>query len=247
MKVPQLRNMYEKTGFDQTSLINNRGFGFTHDGAVDTLFSFLNFGGFTFANDQQRLDVEAFLMCFTSETHAGIGTQAMLPDPGTADQPAAFTDLVALAGSPLLELVVKGILNGETRGFLMLPNETFQSDRASQVFNLLVLINAAGPGAEFTFTLVPAGSGERLGVDRDEDGFFDRDELDAGSDPADPISTPDNVGDLDGDGVVGITDLLILLAGWGSCPAPPVPCPTDLDGDGSTGITDLLLLLANWG
>jgi hypothetical protein len=30
----------------------------------------------------------------------------------------------------------------------------------------------------------------RVGVDRDEDGFFDRDELDAGSDPADPSSTP---------------------------------------------------------
>ncbi len=25
---------------------------------------------------------------------------------------------------------------------------------------------------------------------RDEDGFYDRDELDAGSDPADPLSTP---------------------------------------------------------
>jgi hypothetical protein len=30
----------------------------------------------------------------------------------------------------------------------------------------------------------------RIGVDRDEDGFFDRDEIDAGSDPADPSSIP---------------------------------------------------------
>ena len=30
----------------------------------------------------------------------------------------------------------------------------------------------------------------RIGVDRDEDGFFDRDELDAGTDPADPSSIP---------------------------------------------------------
>jgi hypothetical protein len=29
-----------------------------------------------------------------------------------------------------------------------------------------------------------------MGIDRDEDGFLDRDELDAGSDPADPQSTP---------------------------------------------------------
>jgi hypothetical protein len=48
--------------------------------------------------------------------------------------------------------------------------------------------------------------------------------------------------DLDGDGSVGIADLLILLAAWGPCPG----CPADLDGDGSVGITDLLQLLAAW-
>jgi choice-of-anchor B domain-containing protein len=54
-------------------------------------------------------------------------------------------------------------------------------------------------------------------------------------------------GDLDGDGSVGISDLLMLLAAWGPCPDPPDPCPGDLDGDGSVGIGDLLILLANWG
>ncbi len=49
--------------------------------------------------------------------------------------------------------------------------------------------------------------------------------------------------DVDGDGAVGITDLLSLLAAWGSCPG----CPQDLDGDGTVGITDLLDLLAAWG
>jgi hypothetical protein len=49
--------------------------------------------------------------------------------------------------------------------------------------------------------------------------------------------------DLDGDGVVGITDFLILLANWGFCPG----CPADLDCNGVVGITDLLMLLADWG
>ncbi|MHC4414772.1 MAG: hypothetical protein ACYS0G_05765 [Planctomycetota bacterium] len=53
-------------------------------------------------------------------------------------------------------------------------------------------------------------------------------------------------GDLDGDGVVGIADLLELLASWGLCPGPPDPCPADLDGDGFVGVNDLDLLLDNW-
>ena len=39
---------------------------------------------------------------------------------------------------------------------------------------------------------VVTGCEWRLGVDRDLDGFRDGDELDAGSDPGDPASTPDN-------------------------------------------------------
>lgn len=50
-------------------------------------------------------------------------------------------------------------------------------------------------------------------------------------------------GDLDGDGTVGVTDLLQLLGVWGPCPG----CPEDLDGDGTVGVTDLLILLATWG
>ncbi len=51
------------------------------------------------------------------------------------------------------------------------------------------------------------------------------------------------LGDLDGDGTVGITDFLALLAAWGPC---PVQCVADLDGDGMVGIVDFLGLLGNW-
>lgn len=52
-------------------------------------------------------------------------------------------------------------------------------------------------------------------------------------------------GDLDGDGDVDFSDLLILLASWGECP-PEGDCAVDLDGSGSVGFADLLILLANW-
>ena len=52
------------------------------------------------------------------------------------------------------------------------------------------------------------------------------------------------LGDLDGDGMVGITDFLALLGAWGPC---PLNCPADLDGSDVVGIADMLALLAAWG
>ena len=49
--------------------------------------------------------------------------------------------------------------------------------------------------------------------------------------------------DLDGDGSVGTSDLLTLLADWGANPGNPA----DFDGNGVVGTSDLLMLLANWG
>ncbi len=55
------------------------------------------------------------------------------------------------------------------------------------------------------------------------------------------------VGDINGDGQVGIFDLLDLLGSWGECPGAPDPCDADLDADGTVGVLDLLLLLQNFG
>ncbi|MBT8485754.1 MAG: hypothetical protein KJO43_09250, partial [Phycisphaerae bacterium] len=51
------------------------------------------------------------------------------------------------------------------------------------------------------------------------------------------------VGDLDGTGDVGFSDLLAVIAAWGPCPG----CPADLDGSGDVGFSDLLTVIAAWG
>ena len=53
-------------------------------------------------------------------------------------------------------------------------------------------------------------------------------------------------GDLDGDGQVGVKDLLILLGNWGPCDQC-TKCPADLNSDCVVGVDDLLILLGNWG
>ena len=60
-----------------------------------------------------------------------------------------------------------------------------------------------------------------------------------GPEPVDP-GRPE---DLDGDGAVGLSDLLVVLASFGPCGDP---CPADIDGDGSVGFGDLLAVLAAW-
>ena len=52
--------------------------------------------------------------------------------------------------------------------------------------------------------------------------------------------------DLNGDGVVDLADLGILLADFG-CTAGPGNCSGDIDGDGDTDLADLGILLANFG
>ncbi len=48
--------------------------------------------------------------------------------------------------------------------------------------------------------------------------------------------------DLDGDGVVGFNDLILILSSWGICPG----CPEDLNGNGEVDFNDLIQLLAAW-
>jgi len=51
------------------------------------------------------------------------------------------------------------------------------------------------------------------------------------------------IGDLDGDGIVGVEDLLIVISQWGSCSG----CVSDLDGNDIVNVEDLLIVIANWG
>jgi hypothetical protein len=59
---------------------------------------------------------------------------------------------------------------------------------------------------------------------------------------------PDCAGpaDLNCDGVVDVSDLLILFDNWGAC-ANCDNCPADLNGDCVVNVSDLLILFNNWG
>ena len=218
-KIAHLRNAYQKVGMfgmPDVDFINItdvnftgdqvRGFGFLHDGSIDTVFHFLratvfNFGG---GGDTTRRQVEDFVMAFDTDFAPVVGQQTTLTATNAATVGARIDLLVqrastafVLLGAPGVrecDLVVKGNVQGEERGWVwQLGPNGFRSDRAADALlsdaALRALPGTVGNGP-LTFTCAPPGSGERAGIDRDEDGFLDRDEIDAGSDPADPLSIP---------------------------------------------------------
>jgi YVTN family beta-propeller protein len=242
-KNAHLREVWRKVGANRQSQTALRGVGFDHNGEEATLQDLLSIG-FQWAagaqGQQQRRDIEAFMLSFPSGTRAGVGQQVTAD--GAADDTARINQFVTIANGGSVGLIVKGRLGGEARGWFLQGGQ-FVADREGDApMSPAQMLAQAAAGSELTYTMVPAGSQNRLGVDRDLDGFRDRDELDAGSDPADADSVPGQcVADLTGDGQVGGADLGILLGSWGGAGAG------DLNSDGTIDGQDLGAMLGAWG
>lgn len=175
-----------------------RGFDFLHDGTVDTLPRFLSaivfqigFRSFPllYPNpDLARRQLEAYLMAFDINLAPIVGQQVTLTAENTATATARIALMEAranthfpMAGAPLAmecEVVVKGVVNGEARGWVRLPSGAYRSDRAGEPELNSAALQAltAIDGQALTYTCVPPGAELRMGVDRDEDGVWDWDE-----------------------------------------------------------------------
>jgi hypothetical protein len=191
MKVAHLRNLHEKIGFTSiTSLTNKLGFGYTHDGSENDLDEFLDFF-LGFFSEQELIDIRAMLLSFPTGTHGAVGQEVAITAGTLFGLPMARLEaLQAEADAGKVDLVAHTVVAGEVRGFLRAAPQ-YQSDRAGEVWTWEdVVDHVTSGGAPFVFMAVPAGQGFRMGIDRDEDGFYDATEQDAGSDPADPLSRP---------------------------------------------------------
>jgi DNA-binding beta-propeller fold protein YncE len=218
-KVPHLRNLYQKVGMfgnpqnpgftggdngfkgDQV-----RGFGFLHDGRIDTVFRFVHAVGFSeIANgpnsnsipegpegEVQRRQLEAFILAFPTNLAPVVGQQITLRASSSAAVGSRINLLRQRADAGECDLVAKTWIDDDEAGFLYVGSGLFATDRRGQppITDAALRSLAAGFGVPVTYTCVPPGSGERVGVDRDGDGSWDGDERRAHTDPADPDSRP---------------------------------------------------------
>ena len=205
-KIPQLRNMYEKIGFDliRPNLTNGngtnialpqqkRGFGFLHDGSV-SLTEFLAASVFTM-NAQQARDMYAFMLAFPTETPPVVGHQVTLTTANRADVPT-INEINALTNHAIggnSDVIAKGVIGGVKKGYYFDPGaaEVHSGQLAGDAVDVdRLCASASGPGDVLVYTGVPLGAGRRLGIDRDRDTWLDRTEEALGTDPADPNSNP---------------------------------------------------------
>jgi hypothetical protein len=217
IKVPHLRNQYTKVGmfgFPDMPLVNSfdngfmgdqvRGFGFDHDGGVDTVFRFVNALFFnegpgnptgipvSATGTQLRRQIEAYLLAFDSNLKPIVGQQTTLTHNNGTTATARIDLMIAMANSGHCELVVKGQGRHDEAGYLYVGSGMFAQNREDgPLLTDSVLRSVVNSGREIlTYTCVPPGSGVRVALDRDGDGFYDGDEEDEGTNPADATSTP---------------------------------------------------------
>jgi hypothetical protein len=154
------------------------------------VFDFLSASVFQLTNTE-RNNLWRFILAFDTNLAPVVGQQVTLSSTvsdATAQARVTLLETQAAAGD--CDLVVKTVINGEDRGGFRLPDGTFQLDREAEPTMTDAALRASALVAPVTFTAVPPGSGRRIGVDRDDDGAFDHDEIDLGTDPADPLSFP---------------------------------------------------------
>ncbi|WP_437579404.1 hypothetical protein [Sorangium sp. So ce887] len=219
-KSPHFRNLYQKVGMfgmannelfpgsDDFMGDQVRGFGFNNEGGVPTLFRFVSSatpdmgfnqspltpGGFPPGpeGDVMRRELEQFLLAFDSNLAPIVGQQVTLTKQNAAAAGPRIDLLRARADAGECDLVVKGLHSDEVEGFLYVGSGLFVGNRLCDppITGAALRHRASRKRGELTYTCAPPGSGERIGLDRDGDGFRDGDEADEGSDPADPSSTP---------------------------------------------------------
>lgn len=193
-KVAHLRNVYRRTGFDQSAAEVKAGFGFIHDGSIGTVMDFLGINAFSLWPQNKMDDIAEFVLAFDTGTAPILGYRALVDSSHFAGaellQKIGLLESRAAAGD--IDLVLRGLFGGVERACFYEPSTgLYLPDRAlDPAVDRQWLLDQAQAGVlAGCFIGVSPGEGVRFARDRDSDGVLDGDELvssyEAGTGPCD--------------------------------------------------------------
>ncbi len=151
----------------------------------------LNFGPIGIQDDNMRQSIVDYLMEFDTDLAPIVGQQITLSKAlFTEDMQLRVEMLEERAGTQFIsktlggtvtecDLVAKGIVAGEVRGYLFnAADHTYTPDKADQAPVSSADMRTLSQTAEnvLTFTCTPPGSGRRMAIDEDRDGVLNGDE-----------------------------------------------------------------------
>jgi DNA-binding beta-propeller fold protein YncE len=138
-----------------------------------------------------RRALASFALSFDSNMFPIVGQQMTLTAGDQSSAAARIALLEARATAGDCDLVVRGQIDGQEHGFVFNGGAFVpDSSQAASLSDAALQALVGSTTDALTFTCVPPGSGWRIGIDRDGDGYADGDEIAAGSDPSDPNSVP---------------------------------------------------------
>ena len=177
-KIPQLRNVYTKAGMFGFSADDGaatgaqiRGFGFSNDGAIDTLDNFFRDPVFLFpppANESRR-QVISFVLAFDSDLLPVVGQQITWR-PGAGDVIESRLSLLrtqAQTTTPrrACDLVARATVNGVAYSALLQTDGSWAM-KGGGTRSDAELRNLATVTQPLTFTCLPPGAGKRAALDQ---------------------------------------------------------------------------------
>ncbi len=198
-KVTQLRTVYDKVGmFGKTGPQNSdtrplggvrrinvgpqvRASGTLHDGSLAGAEEFLSSDVFQLNAQELRTAVD-FTYAFPSNVAPIVGQQVTLRGDSGPDVIARIDLMQQRAATPYVtpdsamecDLVAKGVLNNQQRGYLFNPaTGNFTDDRGATITPAALRAQARVAGQQVTFTCAYSGGGRRIGIDRNNDGTLD--------------------------------------------------------------------------
>ena len=197
VKIPHLRNVYAKVGMFGTPAVGFfdapdsgfmgsqvRGFGFTGDGSVDTLFRFLTAAVFRPTSDSgfpqnrtddTRRDVEQYLLAFDSDLAPIVGQQVTLTGDNAEGAGSRIDLLIERASTPFVskalngsaaecDLVAQVAIQGRVVSYLYDPvaGDFVPGGGGAPISDTALRALAGTPGQEVTYTAATPGSGARM-------------------------------------------------------------------------------------